>query len=137
MFRESVYSDLKEIIKVVPSIENIFFNVVNYTGFKSVMAHLLFCNRCKEIISKNVDCCDKCNRLICSNYEHVKNLTKFIDMSLNSLPIYTPNKTNLAFKSAFEMDHKCTISLNSFIARTAVNRSIISDELQFFGYIFP
>ena len=137
MFRESAYSDLKEILKVVPSIENIFFNVVNYTGFKSVMAHLLFCNRCKEIISKNVDCCDKCNRLICSNYEHVKNLTKFIDMSLNSLPIYTPNKTNLAFKSAFEMDHKCTISLNSFIVRTAVNRSIITDELQFFGYIFP
>ena len=55
VFRESVYSNLKENLKVVPSTENIFFNVVNYTGFKSVMAHLLFCNRCKEIISNKVD----------------------------------------------------------------------------------
>ena len=59
-------------------------------------------------------------------------------MLLNSLLIYAPDKTNLAFKSAFEMDHKCTISLNSFISRTAVNRSIISDEQQFFkDILFP
>ena len=101
------------------------------------MAHSLFCNRCKEITSKKVDCCDKCNRLICSNYEHIKILTKLIDMPLNSLLIYALDKTNLAFKSAFEMEHKCTISLNSFIARTAVNRSIISDERQIFEDIFP
>ena len=137
VFRESVYSDLKENLKVVPTIENIFFNVVNYAGFRSVMAHILFFNRCKEITSKKVDCCDKCNRLICSNYEHVKILTKLIDMPVNSLLIYAPYETSLAFKSAFEMEHKCTISLNSFIARTAVNRSIISDEQQFFEDIFP
>ena len=58
-------------------------------------------------------------------------------MPLNFLLIYAPDKTNLVFKSAFEMEHKCTISLNSFIARTAVNRSIISDEQQFFEDIFP
>ena len=136
VFRESVYSDLKENLKVVPSIENIFFSVVNYAGFRSAMAHILFCN-CKEITSKKVDCCDKCNRLICSNYEHVKILTKLTDMPVNSLLIYAPYETSLAFKSAFEMEHKCTISVNSFIARTAVNRSIISDEQQFFEDIFP
>ena len=134
---ESVYSDLKENLKVVSSIENIFLNVVNYAGFKSVMAHLLFCNRCKDITSKKADCCDKYNRLICSNYEHVKILTKLIDMPLNSLLIYALDKTNLVFKSAFEMKHMCTISLDYFIARTAVNRSIISDEQQFFEGMFP
>ena len=92
VFREPVYSDLKENLKVVPSTKNIFFNIVNYTGFKSVTAHLLFCNRCKEITSKKVDCCDKCNRLICSNYEHVKILTKLIDMPLNSWLITLPIK---------------------------------------------
>ena len=50
---------------------------------------------------------------------------------------YAPGKTNLAFKSAYEMEHKCTISLNSFIARTVVNRSFISDEQKFFEDIFP
>ena len=29
VFRESVYSDLKENLKVVRNIENIFFNVIN------------------------------------------------------------------------------------------------------------
>ena len=101
------------------------------------MAHLLFCNRCKEITSKKADCCNKCNRLICSNYEHVKILTKLVDMPLNSLLIYAPDKTNLAFKSAFEMEHKYTISLNSLIVIAAVNRNIISDEQQFFEDIFP
>ena len=58
-------------------------------------------------------------------------------MPLNSLLIYVPDKTNLAFKSAVEMKYKRTISLNYFIARTMVNRSIISNKQQFFKDIFP
>ena len=41
VFRESAYSDLKEYLKVVPSIENIFFNVVNYASLNQ--SWLIYC----------------------------------------------------------------------------------------------
>lgn len=109
------------------------------------MVHLLFCTRCKEITSKkgellfknNNDCCDKCTRFICSDYEHVKILTKLLHMPLDSLLIYAPIKQIWRLRVLLKWSISALYVKNSFIGRTAVKKRNISKNQHFFEYIFP
>ena len=59
IFKNDLYSDLDGNIVYTTPIKKIFVNLINYAGCKTVMGHLLFCNRL--IGDKNQ--CNHCTRI--------------------------------------------------------------------------
>ena len=98
IFKHDLYSDPNENIVCIAPIKKVFLNLINYVGCKTVMGHLLFCNRL--IGDKNQ--CNHCTRMICFDHKNIilktKILSKLNSMRISSLLVYAPQRTINIFK---------------------------------------
>ena len=131
IFKNDLYSDLDGNIVCTAPIKKVFINLINYVGCKTVMGHLLFCNRL--ICDKNQ--CNHCTMMICFDQGHGKTLSKLNSMPISSLLVYAPQRAINTFKMSLPDIENSIISLNSVIGGSSLNNSMIKDaEIIFLRY---
>ena len=131
IFKNDLYSDLDGNMACTAPIKKIFVNLINYVGCKTVIGHLLFCNRL--IGDKNQ--CNHCTRMICFDQGHGKTLSKLNSVPIPSLLVYAPQRAINTFKMSLQDIENSIISLNSVIGRSSLKNSMIKDaEIIFLRY---
>ena len=100
--------------------------MINYVGYKPILAHLLFCNGPSNKGQK----CFMCTRMICRGKRHSN---KFVD----ELTIDAPDDLNNVFELMPYKQLNCVLSLNCYIDKSVLNNCCIFDEKETFYDVNP
>ena len=132
-FKNDLYLDLEKNVVCCDSLKKVVLNIINYAGCKSVMGHLLFCDRLFEGERQ----CNQCTRMICFDHKHSQILSRLNLTKTSSLLVYTPDRTKEVFSMIMSHQLDSVLFFKYFISSQIINSSRIKEGQKTFYDINP
>ena len=112
---------------------DVFTDLMNHVGCKSVLAHLLLCHR----VLGQQQARKKCTGTICRETTHLKILSELYLFPLNELVTEAPKDLKRVFELLACPNLTSVLSLNCVIDCARLNYSVVSREEENFPDINP
>ena len=133
VFRKDLHLTLDTNIVCCEPLKKVILNVINYVGCKSVMGHLLFCNRLFEGEKQ----CTYCTRMICFNHTYSRILSRVNLTKSSTLMMYASDRMREAFLTIIPQKTDSVLFFKSFISSTPINTPRIKNNQKNFYDINP